>query len=162
MFSLLPTDRPIQGIEIGLCQGHNAVRMLNHLPNLHLTAIDPFLGYKDWNGYVTSEILQGREVTALRALESFADRFTFIKRYSDAALELLPDESFDFVYVDGDHSYKWALHDMTNYWTKVKSGGILCGHDRSLSGVAQALAEFGKGFTPSEEPQGDSWYIIKP
>ena len=26
----------------------------------------------------------------------------------------------------------------------------------------QALAEFGKGFTPSEEPQGDSWYIVKP
>jgi predicted O-methyltransferase YrrM len=136
--------------------------MLNHLPNLHLTAIDPFEGYEDWGGYVSSEILQGREVTALRALESFSERFTFIKRYSDAALELLPDEAFDFVYVDGDHSYKWALHDMTNYWNKVKSGGVLCGHDRSLSGVAQALAEFGKDFTPSEEPQGDSWYIIKP
>jgi len=136
--------------------------MLNRLPNLHLTAIDPFEGYEDWGGYVSSEILQGREVTALRALESFSERFTFIKRYSDAALELLPDVAFDFVYVDGDHSYKWALHDMTNYWNKVKSGGVLCGHDRSLSGVAQALAKFSHQFTPTEEPQGDSWYIIKP
>jgi predicted O-methyltransferase YrrM len=77
-------------------------------------------------------------------------------------LEFIADESFDFIYIDGDHSYKWALHDITNYWAKVKPGGVLCGHDRSLSGVAQALEEFGKSFTPSEEPQNDSWYILKP
>jgi hypothetical protein len=35
-------------------------------------------------------------------------------------------------------------------------------NNRSLSGVAQALEEFGKSFTPSEEPQNDSWYILKP
>ena len=98
----------------------------------------------------------------MRALEPFADRFTHIKRYSDTALELLPDGAFDFIYIDGDHSHKWASHDITNYWPKVKSGGILCGHDRSLSGVAQALVDFGHEFTPTEEPQGDSWYIVKP
>lgn len=54
---------------------------------------------------------------------------------------------------------------MTNYWNKVKDGGVLCGHDRSLNGVKMALEEFtatiAKNFAPSEEPQIDSWYILK-
>ena len=162
MYALLPTDRPIQGVEIGLCQGQNAVRLLTNLPNLQLTAIDPFEGYDDFCGHISTDTLQVREGTAMRSLEPFAGRFTFIKRYSDAALELLPDESFDFVYIDGNHSGMWPLHDMTHYWHKIKSGGILCGHDRSLTDVAQALVDFGREFTPTDEPQSDSWYIIKP
>ena len=162
MYALLPTDRPIQGIEIGLWEGVNAVRLLTKFPNLHLTGLDPFEGYDDWHGHIPADSMHQREGITMRALEPFADRFTHIKRYSDAALELLPDGAFDFVYIDGDHSHKWASHDITNYWTKVKSGGILCGHDRSLSGVAQALVDFGHEFTPTEEPQGDSWYIVKP
>jgi len=162
MYHLLPTDRPIQGIEIGLWEGYNAVVLLKQFPNLHLTGIDPFDGYDDWWGHISADFMHAREAVTMQALKPFADRFTFIKRYSDAALELLPDEGFDFVYIDGDHSHKWASHDINEYWKKVKSGGVLCGHDRSLTGVAQALAEFGHQFTPTEQPQGDSWYIVKP
>lgn len=106
--------------------------------------------------------MSGHEVQAMQRLQPYLDRVKIIKEYSDKALEFIADESYDFIYIDADHSYKWAFHDMTNYWTKVKPGGVLCGHDRSLSGVIQALEDFKKPFVATEEPQFDSWYIIKP
>jgi len=47
-------------------------------------------------------------------------------------LELIksfPDEYFDFVYIDGDHSYKGAKSDLINYFRKLRSGGVIAGHD---------------------------------
>lgn len=162
MYQHIPTNRPITGIEIGVWEAHNSVRLLDKFPNLHITLIDPFEGYQDWWGFIDGNTMKGHEYIAFERLKPYVDRVNIIKQFSDKALEFIADESFDFIYIDGDHSYKWALHDITNYWAKVKPGGVLCGHDRSLSGVAQALEEFGKSFTPSEEPQNDSWYILKP
>jgi len=34
-------------------------------------------------------------------------------------------EMFDLVYVDGDHSFEMALHDMKKCWNYVKPGGIM-------------------------------------
>ena len=42
---------------------------------------------------------------------------------------LIPDDSCDFIYVDGDHSYAGCLADIKAYWPKVKVGGIMAGHD---------------------------------
>jgi len=44
-------------------------------------------------------------------------------------LQSLPDESYDFVYLDGDHSYEGVKAEIPLYWEKVKRGGVLAGHD---------------------------------
>ena len=167
MYEHLDRDKKLLGVEIGVAEGLNSKRMLDEFENLTLIGIDPFEGYKDWWGYVSAEYMSERETLAKENLKDHieSNRFTLLKKYSDSALEDLEDGKYDFVYVDGDHSYEWALHDMNKYWNKVKDGGILCGHDRSLDGVRKALEEFtatiDKNFTASENPQQDSWYIIK-
>ena len=56
-----------------------------------------------------------------------------IKEWSIPAALQFPDEYFDFVYIDGDHSYTAVLQDLKAWGPKVKAGGFLGGHDYSPS-----------------------------
>ena len=59
----------------------------------------------------------------------------------------IPDSSIDLLFVDGSHQYEQVKRDLENYWLKVKTGGILLGHDYDAfySGVIRAADEvFGK------------------
>jgi hypothetical protein len=51
------------------------------------------------------------------------------RQYSYKAVQEFPDQYFDFVYVDGDHSYEFVLRDLHDYSRKLKRGGLLFGHD---------------------------------
>ena len=62
--------------------------------------------------------------------EGFEDVVVPIRGSSDAAADILKDQVFDLVFIDGDHRYEQTLRDVKNYASFVKSdGGILCGHD---------------------------------
>lgn len=59
------------------------------------------------------------------------------------AAALYPDESLDFVYLDAGHDYADVHKDIDAWRLKVKSGGILAGHDYTVEfpGVIQAVNE---------------------
>jgi predicted O-methyltransferase YrrM len=61
---------------------------------------------------------------------------------SVAAANHIPDESLDFVFIDGDHSYNAVIRDVGIYWNKVKPGGIFAGHDWQLPDVNRAVIEY--------------------
>ena len=79
------------------------------------------------------------------------------------------DESFDYVYIDSDHSYEATSKDIELWWPKVKKGGILAGHDynsrNKLYGVVEAVNEFVEAndidlfHLTKEFPK--SWIILK-
>ena len=39
------------------------------------------------------------------------------------------DNSLDFVFIDGNHSFEYATEDIAQWSKKVKPGGIVAGHD---------------------------------
>ena len=52
---------------------------------------------------------------------------------------------FDFIYVDGDHSYEAVLADLLAWYPKLKKFGVMCGDDYghpSGLGVIKAVNEF--------------------
>lgn len=51
---------------------------------------------------------------------------------SDDFAGILKPNSFDFIYIDGDHAYKQFKRDLVNYKEFVRVGGILCGDDLEL------------------------------
>ena len=74
----------------------------------------------------------------------------------EAALSL-PDRHFDWVYVDGDHSFKAVMDDLEAWLPKMKSGGLLVADDynwkdeagrRSVKMAIDALIEEHKLASP--------------
>ena len=48
---------------------------------------------------------------------------------SKDAAQIVASNSFDLVFIDANHSYEETLADIKLWSSKVKRGGILCGHD---------------------------------
>ncbi|HEX8225340.1 MAG TPA: class I SAM-dependent methyltransferase [Allosphingosinicella sp.] len=51
------------------------------------------------------------------------------RQFSYKAAGSFADGMFDFVYIDGDHHYEFALRDLQDFAAKLKPGGLLFGHD---------------------------------
>jgi hypothetical protein len=64
------------------------------------------------------------------------------------------DNTYDIIYIDGDHSYNGVKQDLMNAFKKIKNGGYIMGHDYEMNmkkaknyyefGVKQAVDEFCK------------------
>lgn len=60
---------------------------------------------------------------------------------------MIPTDSLDWSYIDGDHTYEAVLADLHAYAHKVRPGGFLAGDDyvqggRYRGGVKHAIDEF--------------------
>lgn len=70
--------------------------------------------------------------------------------YSTDMASNFPDEFFDWVYIDTDHSYAVTKAELQAYKHKIKHGGIIAGHDYIQGnwgkilryGVMEAVHEF--------------------
>lgn len=61
---------------------------------------------------------------------------------SSTNLAVYPDESFDFIYIDGDHSYEGVQKDADVAKLKVRPGGILAFNDYTIWSYYE-MAEYG-------------------
>jgi hypothetical protein len=69
---------------------------------------------------------------------------------STEVVNKFPDNYFDWIYLDSDHSYKNVKEELEAYNTKVKEGGMIAGHDFITAnwngmrkfGVIEAVYEF--------------------
>lgn len=69
---------------------------------------------------------------------------------STTVASTFPDNYFDWIYIDTDHSYKTTWEELNMYRLKMKPGGIIAGHDYIIGnwngmvryGVIEAVAEF--------------------
>lgn len=121
------------GCEIGSCVGHNLVNTLESVSAIKkVYAIDPFTPYNDpW--LVSQDIVDQRKIVFLQNIEPYQDRVEFINKTStDAAMDI-SDNLLDYVYIDGNHTGDSVKQDMINYYSKVKTGGILAVHNYKLS-----------------------------
>jgi SAM-dependent methyltransferase len=71
------------------------------------------------------------------------------------------ENTYDLIYIDGEHTFESVFEDIKNYKNKVKPGGFLCGHDfiKESFGVEEAI----KKHFPSKEIIifSDSSWLIK-
>jgi glycosyltransferase involved in cell wall biosynthesis len=168
------------GAEVGVQRGRNAWVMLENIPDLKLYLIEPYKDHpanrRKWGEHrhekfkkQAHERLKGRDVI-------------WLEDFSEIAAYDVPDDSLDFVYIDGEHTWDYVIVDLVTWYRKVRTGGIISGHDFEYRGnwnlkhnakVAEALMHFVKIYKIPEihltdkhakEFAGDgaaSWYFEK-
>lgn len=66
---------------------------------------------------------------AMDNIKGFETRGFMLRMDGSEASKLFADESLDFVYIDANHTYEAVKEDLNNWYRKVKSGGLIMGHD---------------------------------
>ena len=138
----------VVGVEIGTCRAESTAYLLDKCPNIvKLYTIDPYKAYDDWNGEIDQDVLDKFMMIAQENLKQHGDRVQMIRETSsDAASKIktiTEKAEFDFIFVDGDHSYETTLADCEAYYPLLKKGGLFCGHDyTTLESVKKAVTDF--------------------
>lgn len=116
-------ERDIIGVEVGVDEGEHANRILLEWPDVKkLYLVDIVNNIHD-------------------RFQAEGNRVEFIHMSSVEAAKKFEDNTFDFVYIDDDHSQKGASNSLSSWYPKIKVGGVIGGHDFGGE-VEQAVREF--------------------
>ena len=154
-----------KGAEIGVNYGLFSRRMLNRIPGLELLSIDP------WSTSDSKKDTKIARETAIRKLSKYP-KCKILEQTSMRAACDVPENSLDFVYIDGDHSFDAVMCDLIEWTKRVKPGGIVSGHDylkkyRGLRRAVDVYTDFHKYVLYFTEPQRKgadkyiSWFYVK-
>ena len=156
LYSNMVNKFPINSIfvEIGAFKGKSAVYMVELFKAFNkpmkFYAIDIFEEITPYGDYYTEY---------LNNIKPVEEYIITLKGDSSSAAKQFKDKSIDFLFIDGDHSYKGVKKNLIAWTPKIKQGGVISGHDynESTCGVRQAVDEF---FTFNAKPYtGGCWYL---
>lgn len=128
------------GAELGVKRGRTLFYLLDHCPQLHMIGVDIWAvqeGRGRW-GYAHFDHEAFEAEARLRA-EDYPGRVTLLKMKTTEAACVIQDASLDFVFVDADHNTDAVEQDITAWLPKLKSSGLMCGHDGNKDSVKAAL-----------------------
>ena len=136
-------------LEIGVAMGKHMLEILRD-KNVRYVGVDKWeydttLEYEkrkleNWNSQDKWDEVY-KEV--LKKVEPYKDRASIIRGSSPDVLPTLVDK-FDFIYVDGDHSYKGAKKDLELSLPLLNEGGKIIVDDLGYPTVRRAFNEFVK------------------
>lgn len=119
--------------EIGVRAGHNLNVIVRGANPTEFVAIDPWKDDKDIVSQndvgMSQQRLSELGQSVRQKFGKYGERGNIITGYSFEAVKQFPDEHFDYVYIDADHSYEAVKRDIEDWYPKVRVGGILAGHD---------------------------------
>ena len=120
-------------IEIGSWKGKSSAFMATEIANskkyIDFYCIDTWDGsIEHQNDFSVSDLYN----IFLNNMEPLKDYYKHIKTSSLQAAQTFENESVDFVFVDGSHTYQDVKNDILAWLPKIKKGGILAGHDYNV------------------------------
>lgn len=155
------------GVEIGVAFGEHAKAILKYNSIKKLYLIDPYKKYDDFKDSVVSDTYKNLNVTNqehLNLIKEHAnnslcnEKVEFIEELSSEAFIKVPD-NLDFVYIDGNHKYKYIKQDIRLYYPKLKKGGVIGGHDWNYPDVARAILDL--FWNKKINAVDNDWWVVK-
>ena len=115
------------GAEIGVFDGEYSEVLCKANPEAKLYSIDPWATHSDYTAFIKEDTFKNAYAKAQERLSKY--NCEMIKKLSLDAVKDFADESLDYVFIDGDHSFQACTNDIVEWSKKVKMGGIISGHD---------------------------------
>ena len=127
---------PVNVIEIGARYGESSKVILNNLKVNKYVIIDPYTSYDEYNNDGFNKIISDDNDDNIynktkNELDSLHNNMVFYRTFSTDTntINAIEDNSIDLIFIDGNHTYKYVLDDLENYYPKLKNTGIICGDD---------------------------------
>jgi hypothetical protein len=151
----------LRGIEIGVEKAVNALSILKELPIEKLFLIDPYVPYEDELGHADCSV----DYTIAHTTLAEYPQVVWLRKTSETAIrEFQNEEPFDFIYIDGNHTFEFVKKDITLYYPLIRNNGLIGGHDYTpyYESVMRAVNEFAEQ-TELELHSvfPDWWFIVK-
>jgi hypothetical protein len=133
--------------EIGIYKGDFTAQLLKECKLLKkYYMIDPWKHLEDWNK--PANVDNGLFEHFLKETEiktNFAKNKRMILRgRTMEVIDQIPNESLDFIYIDGDHTLRGITIDLINSYHKIRNGGWIGGDD-----FVQTIWQHPTSFEPS-------------
>jgi hypothetical protein len=128
------------GAEIGVADGRYSEILCQEIPNLELICVDPWRTYPLNSRGGRQEQHSRNYEKAKKRLEKY--NVNIFKNTSMDVVKQIAINSLDFVFIDGNHDFDFVMQDIIEWSKKVRSGGIVSGHDYyhfRNSGVIEAV-----------------------
>jgi predicted O-methyltransferase YrrM len=113
--SLIKMSKYRTALEIGVFKGETSIQIIDALPNA--------------GQYVGIDIGDYRSAEAEKAMEQGGKSIDFILGDSLSELTKLPKAHFDFIFVDGNHTWNYILQEFKIVENLVARGGVIVYHD---------------------------------
>jgi len=157
----------LKGVEVGVADGRHATMLCETIPGLQLTGVDPWIRYKENPRGGGQEQQSGNLEKAKARLAVYQSTRLIQAKSMDAVREFAPG-TFDFCYIDGNHSFDFVMPDIIEWAQRVRLDGVIAGHDYypfKWAGVIEAVNAYtcahkvGEWFvTEEKEP---TWFFVK-
>jgi hypothetical protein len=145
-------------VEIGSFEGRSAVCLAESIFRLDkqitLHCVDTFTGNPEQDEYDYLTNNPDCLYNKFNENTAFYQKRNIIvphRGYSNTVCDEFEDNSIDFVFIDARHEYEFVMEDIKCWYPKLRSGGIMAGHDYrnnfvniSSDVLAQAIEAFCK------------------
>ena len=128
--------------------------------------VDPWKEYidNDFGEIVDNQKIHDERYEFVKKRFQKNTKVEIIRKISVDVSKQFPDNYFDFIYLDGDHSYEAVKMDLNHWHPKLKKYGVMCGDDFghiSGRGVIEAVQEFSFQKKLIIQTVGDTqfWYV---
>lgn len=147
-------------VEIGSWKGKSsvymAVEIINSGKDIKFDCVDPWMDAQPEGVYY--ETYPNLYETFLSNIEPVKTHINPVRKFSADAVKNYKRNSLDFVFIDGNHEHPFIDEDIKLWYPKVKSGGIIAGHDYPHPPVFEAVnAKF-----KEVESREECWIYVKP